>query len=160
MAVLIELLATYAPYIYAACGLIALYQLYRLVQVRADCRQAVFTLERNRAMRQMYGIFTVAMAVLLAMGVTYFASSTLPGLSPVLTTPPSLPARRCRQSFHSRLCRPTRRFSDAVAHAHRDRDTHATARCNDAGRNERHAHTGAAHPHAGRSFCCAACGLR
>ena len=30
MAVLIELLATYAPYIYAACGLVALYQLYRL----------------------------------------------------------------------------------------------------------------------------------
>ena len=51
MAVLIELLATYAPYIYAACGLVALYQLYRLSQVRADRRQAVFSLERNRAMR-------------------------------------------------------------------------------------------------------------
>jgi hypothetical protein len=78
MAVLIELLAAYAPYIYAACGLVALYQLYRLTQVRADRRQAVFSLERNRAMRQLYGIFTVAMALLLAMGVTYFASSTLP----------------------------------------------------------------------------------
>jgi hypothetical protein len=29
-------------------------------------------------MRQLYGIFTVAMALLLAMGITYFASSTLP----------------------------------------------------------------------------------
>ena len=78
MAVLIELLATYAPYIYATCGLVALYQLYRLSQVRADRRQAVFSLERNRAMRQLYGIFTVAMALLLALGITYFASSTLP----------------------------------------------------------------------------------
>ena len=78
MVVLIEILSTYAPYIYAVCGLVALYQLYRLSQVRADRRQAVFTLERNRAMRQLYGIFTVAMALLLAMGVTYFASSALP----------------------------------------------------------------------------------
>ena len=78
MAVLIELLATYAPYIYAVCGLVALYQLYRLSQARANRRQAVFSLERNRAMRQLYGIFTVAMALLLTMGVTYFASSTLP----------------------------------------------------------------------------------
>lgn len=78
MAVLIELLATYAPYVYAVCGLVALYQLYRLAQVRADRRQAVFSLERNRAIRQLYGIFTVALALLLAMGVTYFASSALP----------------------------------------------------------------------------------
>lgn len=78
MVVLIELLSTYAPYIYAVCGLVALYQLYRLAQVRADRRQAVFSLERNRALRQLYGIFTVAMALLLAMGITYFASSTLP----------------------------------------------------------------------------------
>lgn len=81
MVVLIELLATYAPYIYAACGLVALYQLFRLSQVRTDRRQAVFTLERNRALRQLYGIFTVALALLLTMAITYFASSTLPRAS-------------------------------------------------------------------------------
>ena len=48
-----------------ACGLVALYQLFRLSQVRTDRRQAVFTLERNRALRQLYGIFTVALALLL-----------------------------------------------------------------------------------------------
>ena len=35
MGVLIQILATYAPYIYLVCGLVALYQLYRLTQVRA-----------------------------------------------------------------------------------------------------------------------------
>ncbi|MBK8046343.1 MAG: hypothetical protein IPK16_03950 [Anaerolineales bacterium] len=78
MGVLIQIVATYAPYIYLVCGLIALYQLYRLVQVRADRRQAVFTLERERAMRELYGIFTGAIGLLLVMGFTYFASRTLP----------------------------------------------------------------------------------
>jgi hypothetical protein len=78
MGVLIQILATYAPYIYLVCGLVALYQLYRLMQVRADRRQAVFSLERERAVRGLYGIFTIALILLAAMGVTYFASSTLP----------------------------------------------------------------------------------
>jgi hypothetical protein len=78
MGVLIQLLATYAPYIYLVCGLVALYQLYRLTQVRADRRQAVFSLERERAVRSLYGIFTIALLLVAVMGVTYFASSTLP----------------------------------------------------------------------------------
>lgn len=78
MAVLFQIIATYAPYIYLVCGLIALFQLYRLWQVRGDRRQAVFSLERERAVRDLSGIFTVAMVLLLLMGITYFASSTIP----------------------------------------------------------------------------------
>jgi hypothetical protein len=78
MGVLIQVLATYAPYIYLVCGLVALYQLYRLTQVRADRRQAVFSLERERAVRSLYGIFTIALVLVAVMGVTYFAGSTLP----------------------------------------------------------------------------------
>lgn len=78
MAVLFQIIATYAPYIYLVCGLIALFQLYRLWQVRGDRRQALFSLERERAVRDLSGIFTVAMALLLLMGITYFASSTIP----------------------------------------------------------------------------------
>lgn len=78
MGVLIQILATYAPYIYLGCGLVALYQLYRLTQVRADRRQAVFSLERERAVRNLHGIFTIALLLVAVMGVTYFASSTLP----------------------------------------------------------------------------------
>ncbi len=93
MGVFVQLIATYAPYLYAACGLVALYQLYRLWQVRADRRQAVFSLERQRAMRELYGIFTVAMLLLLVLGSTYFASSTLPRVTAAAATPaPTLPA--------------------------------------------------------------------
>jgi hypothetical protein len=87
MGVLIEILASYAPYIYLVCGLVALYQLYRLLQVRADRRQAVFSLERERAIRNLYGIFTVALILVLVMGVTYFAGSTLPRAAAAEPTP-------------------------------------------------------------------------
>jgi len=93
MGVLFQIVATYAPYIYLVCGLVALYQLYRLTSVRADRRQAVFTLERERALRDLYGIFTVALGLLLVMGITYFSSSMLPkaaaaGPTPDATLPP------------------------------------------------------------------------
>jgi hypothetical protein len=87
MGVLIQILANYAPYIYLVCGLVALYQLYRLLQVRADRRQAVFSLERERAIRNLYGIFTVALMLVLVMGATYFASSTLPRAAAAEPTP-------------------------------------------------------------------------
>lgn len=78
MLVLLQIIATYAPYIYLVCGLVALYQLYRLWQVRSERRQALFSLERERAVRDLSSIFTTAMVLLVLMGVTYFASRTLP----------------------------------------------------------------------------------
>jgi len=78
MVVIFQIIATYAPYIYLFCGLAALYQLYRLWQVRGERRQALFSLERERAVRDLSGIFTIAMLLLLLMGVTYFASRTIP----------------------------------------------------------------------------------
>ena len=77
MSVIIQYVATYAPYIYAVCGLFALVQIYRLWQVRAERRQAVFTLEREKAVRELYNIFSIAMLLLTTMGVTYFFSTTL-----------------------------------------------------------------------------------
>ncbi|MFO7633133.1 MAG: hypothetical protein R6W76_11365, partial [Caldilinea sp.] len=78
MAAVFQIIATYAPYIYVVCGLAALYQLYRLWQVRSERRQALFSLERERAVRDLSSIFSVSMLLLLIMGVTYFASSTIP----------------------------------------------------------------------------------
>ncbi|HQY89959.1 hypothetical protein [Caldilinea sp.] len=92
MVVLFQIMATYAPYIYLVSGLVALYQLYRLWQVRSERRQAVFSLERERAVRDLSGIFTTAMILLLLMGVTYFASITIP--SAIVAAPeaePTLP---------------------------------------------------------------------
>ena len=94
MGVVFQLLAAYAPYVYLVCGLVALYQLYRLWQVRADRRQAVFTLERDRAVRELSGIFTVAVFLLAIMGVTYAASRAMPestAVAPMQTPAPTLP---------------------------------------------------------------------
>jgi len=77
MGFLIQYLTTYAPWIYAIAGLVALYQLYRIWQVRAERKQAVFSLEREKALRDLYSIFWTAMLLLLVMGATYFFSNTL-----------------------------------------------------------------------------------
>lgn len=95
MAILIEYVAIYAPWIYAVCGLVALYQMYRLWNVRAERRQAVFSLEREKAVRELQNIFSIAMTLLLIMGATYFISTTLvealgPMISEARTPNPTL----------------------------------------------------------------------
>ena len=77
MGFLVEAIANIAPYIYATCGLLALFQLYRTWQVRAERRQAVFSLERDQALDDLYRIFLSALLMLAVMGFTYFASTTL-----------------------------------------------------------------------------------
>ena len=96
MSLIIQVLATYAPWIYAACGLVALYQIYRILLVRSERRQAVFSLEREKAIRDLYRIFSVALILLLIMGATYFFSTTLssavePLVVEALAPTPNLP---------------------------------------------------------------------
>lgn len=80
MSILIQYIANYAPWIYFVCGVVALYQLYRTWLVRAERRQAVFSLEREKAIRELGSIFSIAMFLLVAMGITYFTSTTLVNL--------------------------------------------------------------------------------
>ena len=77
MNIIIQNIADYASWIYFACGVIALYQLYRTWLVRAERRQAVFSLEREKAVRDLGNIFSTALVLLMVMGVTYFTSTTL-----------------------------------------------------------------------------------
>lgn len=77
MSILIDYVATYAPWIYFVCGVVALYQMYRTWLVRAERRQAVFSLEREKAVRDLGNIFSTAMLLLVVMGITYFTSTTL-----------------------------------------------------------------------------------
>ena len=77
MGILIHYVANYASWIYAACGLIALYQIYRIWSVRSERRQAIFSLEREKAVHDTYNIFAIALILLLSMGLTYFISTTL-----------------------------------------------------------------------------------
>ncbi|MCB0094905.1 MAG: hypothetical protein KDE46_04255, partial [Caldilineaceae bacterium] len=73
----IRLVATYAPWIYAMCGLVALYHIYKVWQVRAERRQAIFSLEREKATRELSNIFVVALLLVVTMALTYFASVVL-----------------------------------------------------------------------------------
>ncbi len=96
MGIVIQHVANYAPWIYAICGLVALYQIYRIWLVRGERKQAVFSLEREKAIHDTYSIFGVALVLLLVMGFTYFVSTTLatavePLVSEVLQPTPSLP---------------------------------------------------------------------
>lgn len=77
MAFLIQYVADFASWIYAVCGGVALYQLYKAWHVRIERRQAVFSLEREKAMGDLYKIFLTAVLLLVAMGSTYFVSTTL-----------------------------------------------------------------------------------
>ncbi|MFN8440417.1 MAG: hypothetical protein U0175_06610 [Caldilineaceae bacterium] len=77
MASLIALIGQFAPYIYAVCGLVALFQMYRAWQVRQERRQAVFSYEREKAIRELYSIFFTAIILLFVMAGTYFTSTTL-----------------------------------------------------------------------------------
>lgn len=79
MGFLIQYLADAAPWVYFLCGLAALIQLYRTWQVRAERRQAIFSLERDKAVGDLYNIFVRAILILTVMGITYFVSTTLSG---------------------------------------------------------------------------------
>ena len=96
MGIVIQYVANYAPWIYAICGLVALYQLYRIWLVRAERKQAVFSLEREKAAQDTYNIFAIALVTLLVMGFTYFVSNTLvqavgPLVASAISPTPNLP---------------------------------------------------------------------
>ena len=90
---LFQFAAQYAPWIYAACGLAALYNVYRIWLIRAERRQAVFALERDKAKRDLYSVFFAVLMLVAAMGSTYFVSNVLPeafDVAAVQSTPTSI----------------------------------------------------------------------
>jgi hypothetical protein len=96
MGIIIQYVANYAAWIYAACGLVALYQIYRIWLVRSERRQAIFSLERDKAVKDTYNIFAIAITLLIVMGMTYFLSTTLatavqPLVSEAIAPTPPLP---------------------------------------------------------------------
>ena len=96
MGIVIQTVANYAPWIYAICGLVALYQLYKIWSVRAERKQAVFSLEREKAINDTYSILAIALILLLTMGFTYFMSTTLrqavePLVAEAINPTPALP---------------------------------------------------------------------
>ena len=77
MSVVIQLVADYAQWIYALCGLIALWYLREAVRYRRERRQAMYTLERETAVGRARNLFGVAFALVAIMGVIYYISNYL-----------------------------------------------------------------------------------
>lgn len=86
MSVLIQLLADYAPWIYALCGLIALWYVREAFLIRRERRQAMYTLEREAAQSRVRSLFGIAFVLVAVMGVVYYISNYLVEAVPTPTT--------------------------------------------------------------------------
>ncbi len=93
MRVLLELVASYARWIYLACALGAMWYLRVVYLARKERRAALFALEKEAARNQVYSAAGAAMALVLVLSGTYFASTKLveivpePAEAPILGTP-------------------------------------------------------------------------
>ena len=77
MAVLVQILSRYAPYIYALCALGALYLLRVALLARRERRQAAFQLERETATNRTHSALRWALLLVVIMGATYLVSTYL-----------------------------------------------------------------------------------
>ena len=77
MAIIVKLISDYAPWVYAACGIIALWYLRVALRARQERRQAAFSLEREAALNKTYQALNIAFFLLLVMGAVYFVSNSV-----------------------------------------------------------------------------------
>jgi hypothetical protein len=77
MAIIVDFIKNYSPWVYGACALVALWYLRVAFVARRDRRHAVFTLEREAAMNRIYGAWTVAIGLLVVMGLVYLLSTVV-----------------------------------------------------------------------------------
>ncbi len=102
MAVVVEFVKDYAPWIYGACALVALWYLRVAIQARRDRRHAMFSLEREAALNRTYSAWSVAFALAIVMGLVYFLSTVVSqAVQPLVLgdrTPTPLPVTRLAPS--------------------------------------------------------------
>lgn len=110
MAIIVDFVRQYAPWVYGACALMALWYLRVVILARHERRQAVFTLEREAALNRVYGAWMGTLGLIAVMGIVYLLStvvseairplveeSTSPGTPPIVvaagspTVTPTLP---------------------------------------------------------------------
>jgi hypothetical protein len=77
MAIVVDFIKNYSPWVYGACALVALWYLRIAFVARRDRRHAVFTLEREAAMNRTYGAWSVAIGLLVVMGLVYLLSTVV-----------------------------------------------------------------------------------
>jgi hypothetical protein len=77
MAIVVQFIKEYAPWVYGVCALIALWYLRASMLARRDRRYAVFGLEREAALNRTYGAWTMAIVLLVVIGTVYFLSTVV-----------------------------------------------------------------------------------
>lgn len=77
MAIIIKYIQEYAPWIYGACALIALWYLRVAILARRERRYAFFTLEREAALNRTYRAWTAALVLMVIMGLVYLLSTVV-----------------------------------------------------------------------------------
>lgn len=77
MAIVVKLISDYAPWVYAACALVALWYLRVAFQARSERKQAAFSLERDAALSKTYQGLSVSIFLFITIGVVYFVSTSL-----------------------------------------------------------------------------------
>lgn len=77
MAIVVQFIGEYAPWVYGVCALVALWYLRVAILARAERKYAMFALEREAATNRIYGAWTVAISLLLVIGVVYFLSTVV-----------------------------------------------------------------------------------
>jgi hypothetical protein len=77
MAVVIDLIREFSPWIYGACAIAALWYLRVVLVARRDRRYAVFALEREQALNRVFGAWGAAFGIILVMGAVYALSTVV-----------------------------------------------------------------------------------
>lgn len=77
MAVVVQLISQYAPWIYAACAIAAIFLLRIAILARRERRQSAFNLEREAAINRTHAALRWAVLLLAIMGAVYGISNYL-----------------------------------------------------------------------------------
>lgn len=75
MAIVVDIIRQYAPWIYGACALIALWYLRVVILARSERRFSVFNLEKETALNKTYGAWGATLGIVVVMGLVYFLST-------------------------------------------------------------------------------------
>ncbi|MBM4457688.1 MAG: hypothetical protein FJ011_07995 [Chloroflexi bacterium] len=101
MAIVVELIKTYAPWAYGVSALVALWYLRVTILARRERRHSMFALERETALNRTYGAWTAAIALSVFIGLVYLLSTVVSDAvqplvvevqTPLPTQPTSRPA--------------------------------------------------------------------
>jgi hypothetical protein len=77
MAVVIDVIREFSPWIYGACAVAALWYLRVVLVARHERRYAVFSLEREQALNRVFGAWGAALGIIIVMGAVYALSTVV-----------------------------------------------------------------------------------